>query len=104
MMARRHSRTYRTAAQAQAKVAAARQELLAAALAAGEEPMHRYPHPIPQSLPIPEETGARSAREDAQAAMTQVLEQLSCQSQLLVDLLGAVNSLTAALLARNGKT
>ena len=37
------------------------------------------------------------------AAMTQVLEQLSCQSQLLVDLLGAVNSLTAALLAQSGR-
>ena len=32
--------------------------------------------------------------------MTQALEQLACQNQLLVDLLGAVNSLTAALLCK----
>lgn len=107
MMAKRYSRTYRSAAQAHAKVTAARQELLAAASAPAEEPMHRYSHPIPQasSVSIPAEAASPRARgEDTSAAMTQVLEQLSCQSQLLVDLLGAVNSLTAALLAQNGKS
>lgn len=105
MMARRYSRTYRSAAQAHAKVTAARQELLSAAPAAAEEPMHRYPHPIPQAAPAREAAApARSCGEDSPAAMTQVLEQLSCQSQLLVDLLGAVNSLTAAVLCQNGKS
>ena len=55
MMVKRSSRTYRSAAQAHAKVQAAQQELLAAtaAAAAREEPMHRYSHPIPHSSPIP---------------------------------------------------
>ncbi len=88
-MARRTSRTYQTAAQAQAKVQAAQRELLA------EEPMHRYSHPIPQPSPVCSVSGG-----DQALAWTQVLEQLSCQNQLLVDLLGAVNSLTAALLCR----
>lgn len=109
MMARRYSRTYRSAAQAHAKVVAARQELLSAAAPTGEEPMHRYSHPIPQSAPaaasVTESVSTRAVREEkpSSAAMTQVLEQLSCQSQLLVDLLGAVNSLTAAVLCQNGK-
>ncbi len=111
MMARRYSRTYRSAAQAHAKVTAARQELLSASAAAPaptpvpEEPMHRYSHSIPLAAQAVETvTPTRSGGEDSSAAMTQVLEQLSCQSQLLVDLLGAVNSLTAALLAQNGKS
>lgn len=102
MMARRYSRTYRSAAQAHAKVTAARQELLSTT---AEEPMHRYPHPIPQPSPVREAAApACSCGEDTPAAMTQALEQLSCQSQLLVDLLGAVNSLTAAVLCQNGKS
>jgi hypothetical protein len=36
--------------------------------------------------------------------MNRVLEQLSCQNQLLVDLLGAVNSLTAAILSGKNKS
>ena len=106
MMARRYSRTYRSAAQAHAKVTAARQELLAAPAAAAEEPMHRYSHPIPHSSPIPAAVTPPAAPlpPDSPAAMTQILEQLSCQSQLLVDLLGAVNSLTAAVLCQNGKS
>ena len=103
MMARRYSRTYRSAAQAHAKVTAARQELLSAAAAPMEEPMHRYPHPIPLASSIGE-TAPSARGEDVPAAMTQALEQLSCQSQLLVDLLGAVNSLTAAVLCQNGKS
>ena len=106
-MAKQYSRTYRSAAQAHAKVTAARQELLTqTASVPEEEPMHRYPHLIPQasSTPVTETAPACSWEGDASAAMTQVLEQLSCQSQLLVDLLGAVNSLTAALLAQNAKS
>ena len=106
MMARRYSRTYRSAAQAHAKVTAARQELLAASAAAAEEPMHRYSHTIPPATSVTETAvPAGPSREELStpAAMTQVLEQLSCQSQLLVDLLGAVNSLTAALLAQSGR-
>ena len=95
MMVKRSSRTYRSAAQAHAKVQAAQQE-----------PMHRYSHPIPHSSPIPAAVTPPAAPlpPDSPAAMTQILEQLSCQSQLLVDLLGAVNSLTAAVLCQNGKS
>lgn len=105
MMEKRFSRTYRSAAQAHAKVTAARQELLAAASAAPrEEPMHRYSHPIPPSAPAPVPAPATPLPADTPAAMTQILEQLSCQSQLLVDLLGAVNSLTAAVLCQKDKS
>ena len=66
MMARRYSRTYRSAAQAHAKVTAARQELLSAAAAPMEEPMHRYPHPIPLASSIGETApSARSLGEIA---------------------------------------
>lgn len=103
-MARRYSRTYRSAAQAQAKVAAAREELLSAS--AVEEPMHRYSHSIPLATQAAETAAPACSRgeDTSAAAMTQALEQLSCQSQLLVDLLGAVNSLTAAVLAQSDKT
>ena len=99
MMTRRNSRTYQTAAAAHSKVIAARQELAAERQrSAQEEPMHRYPHLI-QSCPVQDSLSCT----DHSAALTQVLEQLSCQSQLLIDLLGAVNSLTAALLAQRDK-
>lgn len=105
MMVKRSDRTYRSAAQAHAKVTAARQELLAAsAQAPREEPMHRYSHPIPPSASVPLSTPAAPLSPETPAAMTQILEQLSCQSQLLVDLLGAVNSLTAAVLCQSGKS
>ena len=106
MMVKRSSRTYRSAAQAHAKVQAAQQELLASvAAAAVEEPMHRYSHSIPQPAPTPAAViPSRAPSGDTPAAMTQILEQLSCQSQLLVDLLGAVISLTAAVLCQNGKS
>lgn len=96
MAKRINSRTYRTAAAAHSKVIAARRELLTE-----EEPMHRYPHPIPE--PAAPAASVAVADPGSSQAMTQVLEQLSCQSQLLVDLLGAVNSLTAALLCQNSK-
>ncbi len=92
-MVRRDSRTYQTAQLARSKVLAARRELLAE-----EEPMRRYPHPIPQPC-----CPSGTSTEPPSTECTQILEQLSCQSQLLVDLLGAVNSLTAALLCRTGK-
>ncbi len=86
--------TYRAAEAARAKVLAAQEELTG-------EPMHRWPHVIPTcAAPAPDRTG----ETDLSPAMAQVLEQLQCQNQLLVDLLGAVNSLTAAVLARGGKT
>ncbi|WP_251447979.1 hypothetical protein [Vermiculatibacterium agrestimuris] len=90
-MARLKSRTYQTAQEAHVKVMAARQALLAE-----EEPMHRYSHPISQPAPC----ATAPVLEASGEVWTQVLEQLSCQSQLLVDLLGAVNALTAALLCR----
>ena len=71
----------------------------AQALTAEEEPMRRYPHPIPMAS-----VSATVPTEDCTPCMNRVLEQLSCQNQLLVDLLGAVNSLTAALLARGDRT
>lgn len=60
------------------------------------EPMRRYIHPIPQpTSPLPSRSEA-----DLPGTVTQILEQQACQTQLLMDLLGAVNSLTAALLCR----
>ena len=91
-MARPNRGTYQTAEAAHSKVMAARQALLAE-----EEPMHYYPHPIPPAAPI---APCVPTINESGEVWTQVLEQLSCQSQLLVDLLGAVNSLTAALLCR----
>jgi len=61
-----------------------------------EEPIHRYVFPIPSACPAP----ACPPPGGNSAVQTQILEQLQCQNQLLVDLLGAVNSLTAALLCR----
>lgn len=94
MTARRASRTYRPAALAHPRTVAVQRELLAE-----EEPMHRYPHPIPQPRPVV----TCPVDSETSQAMTQVLEQLACQSQLLVDLLGAVNALTAALLCQTSK-
>lgn len=59
-----------------------------------EMPMRRHTNPIPiQAAPC--------FRRDAgcAAALSQLQEELARQSQLLTDLLGAVNSLTAALLS-----
>jgi len=86
-MPRREERTYSAAARAEAKVLAAQRELR-------EEPMRRWPHPIP--LPCPQPCHG----EDGGRTLTAILEALQCQNQLLVDLLEAVNGLTAATLAR----
>lgn len=57
-----------------------------------EPVMRRYAHPIHLSCPC-----ARPPAEDQ--AMDRVLEELTRQNQLLLDLLGAVNALTAAALS-----
>lgn len=91
MVRRDNPNTYKAAQMAHSKVLAAQREM-----EAEETPMRRYVYPVPQPAPGPRPAGGA----DLPAAMTQVLEQLACQNQLLVDLLGAVNSLTAALLCR----
>ena len=58
-------------------------------------PMHRYTHPIPIcECGCGSGAGSCECREE----LEQLLAAVSCQNQLLVDLLAAVNSLTAALL------
>ncbi len=63
------------------------------------EPMRIWPHPIccGQPEPCPQDQGG------ACPDLGPVLEQLQCQSQLLLDLLGAVNALTAALLCKKDR-
>lgn len=56
-----------------------------------EEPMKRYIHPIPCCCPT-WPTGN-------EAALDSILEALARQNQLLLDLLGAVNGLNAAVLS-----
>lgn len=56
--------------------------------------MHRHPHPIPTCFCRPTEYFPPSST----ACPEELLAALECQNQLLLDLLGAVNSLTAALL------
>ena len=58
------------------------------------EPIRRYRNPLPP-VPPPDPVG-----EDCRAAAEQILETLCRQNQLLLDLLGAVNALTAAVCAR----
>ena len=96
MPKRDNRNTYQAALRAQAKVAAARQELNMVRQGPAEEPMHRYPHPnpLPCACPCPDRELDRQCR-----CLTQVLEELQTQSQLLVGLTEAVNGLTAALLA-----
>ncbi len=59
------------------------------------EPMKRYPHPIPCAADCPSAADA--------GAMDRILEELACQNQLLLDLLSAVNGLTAAVLGIQGR-
>lgn len=105
MPARRNISTYRTSQSPQQRVLAAREELRAEteAQAAEAEPMRRWPHPIPtrdaaccSACPCP--SCCPCADGETSAALTQVLEKLQYQSQVLTDLLAAVNSLTAAVL------
>ncbi len=63
-------------------------------------PMRRYRNPIPTCERKPEqESNSCPCREE----LERVLDALSCQNQLLVDLLGAVNGLTAARLAQHDR-
>lgn len=60
----------------------------------GAEPaMKRYAHPIPCW------SGCAWPQPSAPGDLDRVLEELARQNQLLLDLLGAVNSLTAATLS-----
>ena len=88
----------RAQAAAQTILAQGRQlarERLESARAPREEPMKRYPHPIPCPADCPAPTGAE--------ALDRVLEELACQNQLLLELLSAVNGLTAAVLSIQGR-
>lgn len=65
-----------------------------------EEPMNRYIHIIPR--PVTQAAGpTASAAMDPnlQSTLERILETMKGQNQLLIDLLGAVNSLTAAVLS-----
>lgn len=64
-------------------------------------PMRRYRNPIPtcESKPKPEHSPCVCREE-----LEEILDALACQNQLLMDLLGAVNSLTAARLAQRDGT
>lgn len=55
-------------------------------------PMNRYINPIPT---CPKQTGPCRIQQEE---MDHILTALACQNQILIDLLGAVNGLTAALL------
>ena len=84
----------RAQAAAQAILAQGRQlalERLGGARAPEEEPMKRYAHPIPYCIDCPTPPPADG--------LDRILEALACQNQLLVELLGAVNALTAATLS-----
>lgn len=58
-------------------------------------PMSRYCNPIPTCRCEEEHSGCNCAGE-----LHSILGLLECQNQLLVDLLGAINGLTAACLCR----
>lgn len=58
-----------------------------------EIPMNRYINPIPACCPKQAEP-CRLRQE----GIDHILAALACQNQILIDLLGAVNGLTAALL------
>lgn len=64
--------------------------------AAGSIPMNRYTNPIPTCC------CKQSDRCLAQQeGFDHILTALVCQNQILIDLLGAVNGLTAALLSKH---
>lgn len=60
-------------------------------------PMNRYINPNTMITRTP---GGGCGRGEEQALLEQLVELSVSQNQLLVDLLGAVNALTAALLAK----
>lgn len=107
MPARRINSTYRTPQSARQRVLAAQEELRteteAQTQAAETEPMRRWPHPIPTRdtaccSACPCSSCCSCTDGETSAALTQALEKLQYQSQVLTDLLAAVNSLTAAVL------
>ena len=87
--------TARARAEATAAAIIAQGCRLSAPAPQAEEPMNRYTHPIP--LPRSE----RGCTVDP-AVPERILETLCYQNQLLLDLLGAVNALTAATLNARG--
>ena len=66
-----------------------------------EEPMNRYIHTIPCAAA---RCAAQGECREVQASLERVLEGMAYQNQLLADLLGAVNGLTAALLSVRNRT
>ena len=61
-------------------------------------PMRRYVNPVSISE-CGCEGGCNSTRCDCKDELDEILAALCCQNQLLTDLLGALNSLTATLLS-----
>lgn len=105
MPTRRTNSTYRTSQSACRRALAAQEELRTEtqAQAAEDEPMRRWPHPIPTSttcFSCSRSSCCPCASEETSAALTQALEKLQYQSQVLTELLAAVNSLTAAVLCK----
>lgn len=58
-------------------------------------PMNRYVNPIP--APCHPSPGCCKIQQEG---IDHILTALSCQNQILIDLLGAVNNLTAVLLCK----
>ena len=56
-------------------------------------PMNRYTNPIPACCP--KQSGRCSLPEET---IDHILTALACQNQIMTDLLGAINGLTAAIL------
>ena len=81
----------RARARAAAIIAQGRQLAGAGPEGTAPEPMKRYVHPIPAPAERPAPPGPE--------ALDRVLECLAGQNQLLVELLGAVNGLSAAVLS-----
>ena len=106
MPARRMNGTYRTSRSVHQRVLAAREELRAEAEVQTEaeaEPMRRWPHPIPTSAACsscPCSSCCPCGGGETSEILTQALEKLQYQSQVLTDLLAAVNALTAAVLVQ----
>lgn len=95
--------TYRTLQSAQQRVLAAREELRAQTETSAEsEPMRRWPHTIPMAETACSACSAccSCADEETVTILTQALEKLQYQNQVLTDLLSGVNSLTAAVLCQ----
>lgn len=84
-----------------ARAGAGRTQAPASAPLEEEEPMNRYIHTIPCAAA---RCAAQGECREVQASLERVLEGMAYQNQLLADLLGAVNGLTAALLSVRNRT